>query len=58
MIFGLFKNKNKIATEIYNAILNYLLFFTAIALIWKSRNLSISIVNSVVSIVSKGWKKL
>ena len=48
--------KKKLRT--YNAILNYLLFFTAIALIWKSRNLSISIVNSVASIISKGWKKI
>ena len=41
-----------------NLILNYLLFFISLGLIWSYRNFSITIVNSLASIVSKGWKKL
>jgi len=48
--------KKKLKT--YNTILNYFLFLISISLIWFSRNFSITIVNSLASIVSKGWKKL
>jgi len=41
-----------------NLILNYLLFIISLGLIWSYRNFSITIVNSLASIVSKGWKKL
>jgi hypothetical protein len=41
-----------------NLILNYLLFVISLGLIWSYRNFSITIVNSLASIVSKGWKKL
>jgi len=41
-----------------NLVLNYLLFIISLGLIWSYRNFSITIVNSLASIVSKGWKKL
>jgi hypothetical protein len=41
-----------------NIMLNYLLFIISLGLIWSYRNFSITIVNSLASIVSKGWKKL
>ena len=44
--------------KITNLILNYFLFIMSVALIWFKRDFSITIVNSIASLVSKGWKKL
>ena len=48
--------KKKLKTT--NLILNYFLFIISVALIWFKRDFSITIVNSIASLVSKGWKKL
>ena len=42
----------------YTNLIMWGLFILSIPLIWFSRNFSITIVNSIASLVSKGWKKL
>lgn len=49
-------DKNRVKNA--NLVLNYLLFVISLGLIWSYRNFSITIVNSLASIVNKGWKKL
>ena len=44
--------------KITNLILNYFLFIISVTLIWFKRDFSITIVNSIASLVSKGWKRL
>ena len=45
------------ATELASKI-TWVLFFLTIPLIWFSRGFSLPIVNNVMSLFNKGWKKL